>query len=247
MRAAALCFLLVLAGCATTADQRFARGADLSRASEDPWEETNRKVHNFNNAVDKAVVRPAAVAYRTATPSPLRRAVNNFYNNLNEPLNAINALAQGKITSAFRAVDRLLINTLLGFGGAADQASLMGLDVQPHDIGQTFAVWGIPSGPFVMLPVLGPSTVRDGIGLGLSILLDPIRFGTTALFNQTQSFIQLGVQVVDERAELIERGEQIRRGSADDYATVRSAWLQLRLAELYDGNPPIAEDDFDEA
>jgi phospholipid-binding lipoprotein MlaA len=172
--------------------------------------------------------------------------VRNFYSNLGEPLNLVNSLLQGKFDGATRATGRFFVNMSLGGLGVADEATLLGFDEKPHDLGQTFAVWGIKSGPFVMMPVFGPSTVRDGIGFLGEIFLDPVRFGTGAALNSTQSLIEQGVRLLDQRAELIARGEQIRRGSADDYATVRSAWLQLRLAQLYDGDPPIADEDYGE-
>ncbi len=243
---ALLALALLVAGCATTAEQRFARGASLDRAGEDRLETLNRRVHAFNTELDRLVVRPPAAAYRAAVPSPMRRAVNNFYRHLGEPLNGLNAVAQGKPQSAFRALDRFVINTVLGGVGTIDEASQMGLDEQRHDLGQTLAVWGIPSGPFLMLPVFGPSTLRDGISLVTEFLVDPVGFGSGAILNNTQSTMQILVRVIDQRAELIERGEQIRRGSADDYATIRSAWLQLRLAELYDGNPPLMDEDWDD-
>lgn len=246
MRLAVCLAFLAAAGCASTAEERFRRGADLTRASEDRYEAINRRVHAFNTEVDRLIVRPPAVAYRAVVPQPMRRAVNNFYRNLGEPLNGLNAAAQGKPKSAFRALDRFLINIVLGGAGFADEASRLGLDEQPHDIGQTLAVWGVRSGPFVMLPVFGPSTLRDGIALMVEFAIDPVGLGSGILLNRTQSTIQILTRVVDQRAELIERGEQIRRGSADDYATIRSAWLQLRLAELWDGNPPLIEEEWDD-
>lgn len=243
--ALALVLAVALGACATSGE-RFDTAASLDRAAEDPWEKTNRKVHAFNSEVDRLVVRPPSALYQKAVPAPLQRGVRNFYGNLGEPLNFVNALAQGQIESARRAAGRFLINVALGGIGVADEATLLGLDEQPHDLGQTFAVWGIKSGPFVMMPVFGPTTVRDGLGFLGELFLDPVRFGTGAALNSTQSVIEQGVRLLDQRAELIERGEQIRRGSADDYATVRSAWLQLRLAQLYNGDPPISDEDYED-
>lgn len=238
-------FAIFPAACATTGGQ-FDAAASLERAAEDPWERTNRKVHAFNSELDRLVIRPPAALYQRAVPIPLQRGVRNFYSNLGEPLNLVNSLLQGKFDGATRATGRFFVNMSLGGLGVADEATLLGFDEKPHDLGQTFAVWGLKSGPFVMLPVFGPSTVRDGIGFFGEIFLDPVRFGTGAALNSTQSLIEQGVRLLDQRAELIARGEQIRRGSADDYATVRSAWLQLRLAQLYDGDPPIADEDYEE-
>lgn len=248
MRGPALSLLLcvLLSACATSQQReaRFERAASMDEAAKDPWEKTNRKIHSFNATVDRLVIKPPTTAYQKAVPVPLRRGVTNFYDMLDEPLNLVNALMQGKVDSAFRALDRFVINFTMGGLGIADEATRQGYDEQKHDLGQTFAVWGIRSGPFVMVPLLGPFTVRDAFGFAGDIVMNPVRFGTGNLLNPTQSIIQQGVGLLDQRAEIIERGDQIRYGSADDYATVRSAWLQLRLAELYDGNPPIGEDDF---
>jgi len=217
----------------------------MDRAAEDKWEKTNRKIHAFNNEVDRLAVRPVASAYRAADRPRHRRGIGNFYSNLGEPLNFVHAVAQGKGESAERALTRFAMNNVLGGLGTADEATIRGLEQQPHDFGQTMAVWGLKSGPFVMLPIFGPSTLRDGIGFFGDFALDPVRYGTGRILNPTQSVIEVGVQLANQRAELIERGEQIREGSLDDYATVRSAWLQLRFAELHDGNPPIADEDYD--
>jgi phospholipid-binding lipoprotein MlaA len=239
-------FCTLLPACATTEQRqaRFDRAASMDEAAKDPWEKTNRKIHNFNSTVDRLFIKPPTTVYQKTVPVPLRRGVTNFYDMLDEPLNLVNALMQGKVDSAFRAVDRFVINFTLGGLGIADEATRQGYDEQKHDLGQTFAVWGIRSGPFVMLPLLGPFTVRDALGFAGDLFMNPVNLGTGNLLNPTQAIIQQGVGLLDQRAEIIERGDQIRYGSADDYATVRSAWLQLRLSELYDGNPPIAEDDF---
>lgn len=236
--------MLLLGGCATTGP-RFDAAASLDRAAEDPWEPVNRRIHAFNDTLDRWFVRPVADVYNRFAPVAIRRAVRNFYGNLAEPSNLVNALAQGKFRSAGRAVERLAVNMTAGALGVADEATRLGLDAQPHDLGQTFAVWGVRSGPFVMLPFLGPSTVRDGVGQFLELFLDPVRYGRGVALNPTQSLIENAVEILSDRAALIEQGEQIRRGSADDYATVRSAWLQLRRAELYDGDPPVLEDDLE--
>jgi phospholipid-binding lipoprotein MlaA len=143
-------------------------------------------------------------------------------------------------------MDRLLINLFLGAGGLADHATAMGLDEEPHDAGQTMAFWGIGPGPYVMLPFFGPSTLRDGIGFVIDFAVDPYRYiqrQTIPVGTRTQL---LAIEVIDLRARLLTQGDALLTGSADEYATLRSAYLQSRRAELYDGDPPLDEEDYDE-
>jgi phospholipid-binding lipoprotein MlaA len=211
-------------------------------AEADPWESTNRTIYGMNRRADRYVLQPAVKVYRTVMPEAARRGVTNAYNNLDEPLNLLNAVGQGKIKSGFRALDRILVNGLLGLG-VADHATDMGLPEQPHDFGQTMAVWGVPSGPYLVMPFFGPSTARDGVGFLVDFFGDPINVAEGRLLSPTEGWFELGLTVVDARSKLAAQGEQLLAGSADEYATVRSAWLQIRRNELFDGNPPIIEDE----
>lgn len=235
--------LLVLAGCAHSGE-RLDRVAITQSAKADPWEATNRRVFKLTDAIDRAVMSPITESYRFAVPEAARNGIRNAYDNLQEPTNLANAVAQGKIKSAFRALDRILVNGVLGLG-VSDHATPMGLTEQPHDFGQTLAVWAVPSGPFVMMPLLGPSTVRDGIGFFVDFFLDPVDYGKNRLLSTEERIAQLGVRIIDTRAGLKDRGEQLLQGSADPYATVRSAWLQLRRYEIFDGNLPPEPDEDD--
>jgi phospholipid-binding lipoprotein MlaA len=230
----------VLAGCATSGP-RFERVALSPSAEADPWEAGNRRLFAFNEGADRVLVRPATGVYRTVVPAAARRGVSNAYGTLGEPLNFVNALMQGKVKSAFRAADRLLVNGILGLG-VADHATDLGLDEQPHDFGQTMAVWGVPSGPFVIMPFFGPSTARDGIGFIVDFFGDPTRFAERRLLSAAANWAELGVDVLDTRSGLMDRGEQLLVGAADPYATTRAGWLQLRRYQLFDGAPPDLED-----
>ncbi len=240
---ALLIVLLGLAGCAHSGE-RLDRVAITETAKADPWEGTNRKIFKLTDKIDRAVLSPITDGYRFAVPEAARNGIRNAYDNLQEPTNLANAVAQGKIKSAFRALDRILINGILGLG-VSDHATAMGLTEQPHDFGQTLAVWNVPSGPFVMLPFLGPSTVRDGVGFFVDFALDPVDYGKNRVLSTEERFIQLGVRVLDLRAGLKDQGEQLLQGSADPYATVRSAWLQLRRYQIFDGNLPPEPDEDD--
>lgn len=235
--------LALLAGCAAS-PQRFERVALTDQAMHDPWENTNRRIYAMSNRVDHAVIMPVVNGYRFIVPEGARRGLHNMYENLGEPTNLANAMAQGKVKSGFRAMDRILINGVLGLG-VSDHATEMGLETQDHDFGQTMAVWGVPSGPFVIMPFLGPATLRDAAGFGVDFLLDPVDYGKNRILDANWRAFQLGVRIINIRINIAEKGEQLLVGSADPYATVRSAWLQNRRYELWDGAPPATDDEDD--
>lgn len=232
--------LLSLGACATP------RVGSNATALRDPYEATNRRVYAFNRGLDKYALKPAAQAYRTVVPQVARRGVSNAFNNIDEPGSFINAVLQGKIRQAFRTVDRFLLNTTLGVGGLSDVATDLGRPEQDEDFGQTLAVWGVKSGPYLMLPVLGPSTFRDLGGFGVDLASDPVNYTINATLNP--SFIenvgQFGLQTIDLRSRLIDAGaDGVLAGSLDEYATVRSAYLQRRQADIYDGLLPDDDED----
>lgn len=232
---------LLLAGCVTQP-----RAGDLARAEADPWEKSNRKVYKFNKAVDRYALKPAADAYRYVTPPPLRNGVSNAFSNYGEATNFANAVAQGKIKQAFRTLDRFLINTTIGLGGLADQATELGRPQEPEDLGQTLAWYGVPAGPYVMLPIFGPSTLRDGTTFVIETFFDPsdqvrnrIRRPPTAY-----RFGQTGLRLVSLRSRVTEQGgDALLRDSLDEYTLVKSAYLQRRKSLIWDGNPPLDEDE----
>jgi phospholipid-binding lipoprotein MlaA len=234
---------LLLGACAH-GGERLDRVAITEVAQRDPWETTNRRIFHVSTQIDRYALSPVTNVYRTVLPPEPRRAISNGYNLLQEPTNLGNAVAQGKIKSAFRAVDRMLINGGLGLG-VADHASDMGLVEQEHDFGQTMAVWGVPSGPFLMLPFLGPSTVRDGAGFFIDFLLDPVDLVQNRLLSFEERAYWLAVRVLDIRSGLRDQGEQLLQGAADPYATTRAAWLQLRRYQIFDGNLPDTDEDAD--
>lgn len=235
-----LAALLLLGACAHDG-ARMERVAITPVAEADPWEKGNRKLFAFNQTADRLAVLPVTNAYRAVVPEAARRGIRNGYDNLQEPTNLTNALLQGKVKRAFRALDRMLVNTVLGLG-VADHATAMGLEEQPHDFGQTMAVWGVPSGPYLMLPFFGPSTARDGAGFFVDFILDPVDYLERRLLSRDERWLELGVRAVDIRSGLRDQGDQLLAGSADPYATVRSAWLQLRRYQLFDGMAPVADE-----
>ena len=240
-RLALIATAALLSGCATTAHY----GGDRI-ARKDPLEKINRPIYKFDRALDKAILRPTAVAYTKVVPEAGRRGITNFFNNLEEPRTFVNAILQAKPKVALRALGRFIINTTLGVGGFADHATGMGIPEQKEDFGQTFAVWGIGSGPYLVLPLLGPSTLRDAAGRGAELAGgDPVQYGIDRL--HLRWYVQYpgitGPRLIDARAQLLDSADKLLNGSADEYATVRSAYLQSRRSEIYDGAPPDEEDD----
>lgn len=237
-RVAVLLAATFLGACATTP------GTQLT-AERDPFEKTNRGIYSFNRGLDKAVVTPATKVYRAVTPKAAQRGIGNAFNNVDEPFSFINAVLQGKVKQAFRTAARFLINTTLGVGGLADHATDMGLPEEPEDLGQTLAVWGMKSGPYIMLPLFGPSTLRDAIGFGVERVGDPYRIAVNDLNLDTLETIGLtGLELADTRSYVMDTADSLLEGSADEYATVKSAYLQYRWNLIHDGAPP---DEYDES
>lgn len=230
-----LCSLLVAAvaasGCAATP-----AGEPVEH---DPWESMNRGLYGFNEAVDKISFKPLARGYVKVLPTPVRRGVTNFSRNLLTPGSAINNFLQGKPSHGFQELTRFIVNSTVGIGGLFDVATANRIEERPEDFGQTAAVWGIPSGPYVMLPIFGPRTVRGALTLPLDIAVDPLR-----QVNDDTLRISLWVlRAIDLRARLLPL-EGMLQDSADPYVTMRESYLQNREFEIYDGNPPIEEDEF---
>lgn len=221
--------LLMLAGCATTP------GEDRL-AERDPLEGFNRGMWGVNRAIDKVAIKPVTTVYRTVSPRPARRGLSRIFANLSEPFSMINNILQGKPDRAVRNLERFVINTTIGVGGLADHATGLGVAPAPEDFGQTLAKWGANGGPYLVLPLLGPSTLRDGVGSGVAQLADPYRIGVRE--SGLSSNAQLGVnagEIISTRSDLIESGaDAFLDTSLDPYAAARSAYLQRRRAEIHD-------------
>ncbi|MBB3229440.1 MlaA family lipoprotein [Halomonas stenophila] len=231
---AALLAVALLSGCASTASSRQAQ-------PEDPWEGFNRQVFAFNDTLDRYALKPAAQGYRFVTPDPVETGVGNFFANLGELRTTLNSLLQGKPGNAGIATGRFLVNSTVGVLGLFDVASHMELVGREEDFGQTLAVWGVGEGPYVVLPLLGPSTVRDTAGL-------PVDSYTYPLTYVEEDKVRLSLRVldaIDTRAGLLDQ-ERLIRG--DRYSFIRDSWLQRRRFEVNDGElgeDPFATDEFD--
>jgi phospholipid-binding lipoprotein MlaA len=200
----------------------------------DPLEKLNRTTLKMNDAADKAILLPIAKGYRTVTPEAGRMVVSNFLRNLRGPVVIGNELLQGDLEGVGNATARVVINTLAGFGGILDLAEQGGIEYEPEDFGQTLATWGVGDGMYVMLPLLGPSTLRDASGRLVDGYADPLRL---YLFNIDEAhlhYTRMGVSAVSQREELIEVIDDLRRNSFDYYAAMRSAYYQHRQALIND-------------
>jgi phospholipid-binding lipoprotein MlaA len=211
----ALALAALLSGCATLPNGKPTPG--------DPWERMNRSIWKFDNALDHAVLRPVARGYVRDIPGPVRRSVNNFMTNLTYSDTVINDFLQGKFNDGANDVTRLVVNTTLGLGGLFDPASHMDLDRHDTDVGQTLGVWGVPQGPYLVLPFLGPSDVRDAVGSAGDEYLTP-RAYLQSTYARWSLYL---VDKVDQRAGLLGQDPLID-SAYDSYVFVRNAYLQNR-------------------
>jgi phospholipid-binding lipoprotein MlaA len=209
------------------ADPTLPPAAELP-ASYDPWEPLNRRVHAFNNVVDRRIAKPLAQTYVKVVPRPIRLGVSNFFSNLGQPISALNALLQGKPRQAAQALGRFGLNMTLGMGGLLDPATDAHLPNHSEDFGQTLGVWGWKRSRYVELPLFGPRTVRDVVGLVGDAPLAPLgQVHDTA----ARGFLQ-GLQLVDIRTQLFAI-DSMREGATDEYALFRDAWLQRRRYQIF--------------
>lgn len=201
----------------------------------DPYEKANRRIWKIDQGLDKAVAKPIAKGYISVVPAFLRHGLSNMLANVEEPFSAGNSVLQAKPKRALNSVARFLINSTVGLAGFTDQASKMGLKPTPEDLGQTFAVWGARKSSYLVLPLYGPSTIRDGIGTLAARWADPYRIVIRDHLNTIEGLGITAFEFVDARANLIESGgDSLLESSADSYAVVRSAYLQRRDAEIAD-------------
>jgi len=232
LRAVVLCgavSLVLLGGCASTGNPR------------DPLEPINRGIYQFNDGVDKVLIKPAAEFYRWALPEFMRTGVSNFFSNLNDVIVALNSLLQGKLAQAGSDAARLIVNTTVGLLGLFDVATEMGLEKHNEDFGQTLGYWGIGDGPYLVLPLLGPSSARDTVGW----VGDYYSWPVTYVDDDGTRYFLIGMRFVSARADLLEASRILETAALDPYEFVRDAYLQRRRNLVYDGKPPPDEDDLE--
>ncbi len=236
-------WIVVLLGLLASGCASLPPGAEPNPA--DPWERMNRGTHSFNDKLDRAVLKPVATAYRDHVPEFVRTGVDNALENLGYPTVILNQLLQGKLLEGLQDTARFALNSTLGLGGLLDPASRAGLDRHDEDFGQTLGRWGVPSGPYLVIPLLGPSTARDTPTryVDARTRADDLLDDEVDLFREDAYEIGIGVlTAINTRAELLDLDE-MRAEAFDDYAFVRDAWLQRREYAVHDGEVDEPLDD----
>jgi len=230
----ALCFS-VAAACGAEAKAPV-KTEKVKRSTEiaDPLEPINRLIFGINDILDKILIEPVAKTYKAIVPTPARNGVQNFIRNLETPLIVANSLLQGKFGDAGVATARFFINTTVGIGGLVDVAKSSGLTYKSEDFGQTLATWGFGDGFYIVLPILGPSSFRDGIGLAADTYADPVRIIADNTGKEWIYYTRAGLEGVDYRSRMITAIDDLRRNSLDYYAAARSAYGQKRASLIDD-------------
>lgn len=234
---AATCSVLALAGCASSGSQSALHDGHVIS---DPFESSNRAIFKFNEVVDDNVIHPIIRGYRTIFPREIRNGLGNFLRNLKSPVVFANEVLQGDLEGAQMVALRTTINTFAGFGGIFDFAAAEGLPHEGEDFGQTLATWGLDHGPYLVVPLLGPSTARDSVGYIVDGYADPLRW---YLFNIEKTgiyYTRTGLDYLDLRNNLMDVLEDLRNSSIDYYASTRSIYYQRREAQVNDEDPATA-------
>ena len=219
--------ILLASGCASLP-------AGANRVAHDPFEPMNRAIFAVNDTIDAALLKPVARVYVDYVHEGVREVFGNIFGNVADVWTAVNQLLQGKPVEAVGDLSRFVINSTLGFFGVADVASSFGFEKHREDFGQTLGVWGLGSGPYLVLPIFGPSSFRDSAGFGLDYATDPVRAVNDIAIRNSGSVVRL----VDTRAKLFPGEKLIEGASLDKYSFIRDGYLQRRRNLVYDGNPP---------
>lgn len=223
--------VLLLTGCATTGTAN----------SNDPLEGYNRAMFSFNETVDKAVLKPLAEGYDYIAPKPVKIGIANFFGNLGDLWIGVNDLLQGKVVDSLSDVARFLVNSTLGIAGFFDVATEMGMEKHDEDFGQTLGAWGVGEGPYFIVPIIGPKTVRDALALPLDWKGNPV----TWIKDDETRYALLGLQIVSERYALLGVDKTLEEGTLDKYIYARDFYLQKRRYKVFDGKPPKEPGDDD--
>ena len=224
----ALAAALLMAGCATPGND-----------PRDPWEGLNRKTFAFNDALDRAVLKPVAQGYEKVTPAFVREGVNDFFGNLDDVGTSLNNFLQGKWREGASDAGRVVVNTVFGIFGLWDVATPLGLEKHDEDFGQTLGWWGVPSGPYFVIPLLGPSSARDAPAK----LVDPQWYWPRLIDNDRVYWSVWTFDKVRQRANLLKAESVVEQAALDRYTFIRDAWIQRRRNQVYDGHPPPLKED----
>ena len=226
---------LLFQGCATPPTDPDALAA--YEEANDPLEPMNREIFAFNKAADTYLIKPLAQGYVYIVPAKGRKSVRSFLNNLRSPVVLANDLMQLEIQRAGTTLGRAVFNTTIGIGGLFDVASGLGLPYHDEDFGQTLAVWGVDEGPYLVLPILGPSNPRDTVGLVVDGFIDPLNWYLDNTGRGYLTYVRAAIDGIDRRADVLDTLDEIERTSLDFYATIRSLFRQRRIDEINNGEP----------
>lgn len=204
----------------------------------DPWEASNRSVYEFNDAIDRALFKPVAEAYAFVTPQPVRSCINNIFLNLGEVWSFINSSLQGRHEDALNTMGRFLLNSTMGIGGCFDLASMNGAKRIPNDFGVTLGVWGVSSGPYMVLPILGGITLRDGTGKIPDVYFNQYGYGQFVHNVDVRNSIY-GFEIVQRREALLDITNMVDRTAPDPYSFIRDAYLKRRAAQIRGSNAEV--------
>ena len=242
----ALFLVALLSGCATVPPKSDLEATRYYKETNDPFEPVNRVTTKLNKGIENVVFKPIAKAYNAVLPRVIRRSITNFLRNIDTPVVFVNDLLQGKPKRAGITLGRFLVNSTAGLGGLIDVGAKAGLPYHDEDFGQTLAVWGFGEGPYFVLPVLGPSNRRDGIGFLVDIAIDPLFWIFRVKDLDTLRISRTATDAVDTYSRHVDAIEDLERSSLDYYAALRSAYRQNRDDEIRDGAPrPLDEFEYD--
>ena len=210
----------------------------------DPFESYNRAIYKFNEDFDRVVAKPVAQFYQDVLPIPVNKGLTNFFGNINDVIVLANDLMQLKVEQSAQDAGRIFFNTTVGLLGFIDVASHLDLPKHREDFGQTLGYWGVPTGPYFVLPIFGPSTIRDSVGLGVDYATFYPVFNR--IDNSTVEWSLFALDLIDQRADLLGISDLLDTAALDPYVFTREAYLQRRLNFVYDGNPPMNDvEEFD--
>ena len=229
--------LILTGGCATAPNPADREAVAEFAALNDPAEPTNRAVFAINRGIDAVILKPVATFYRDYIPKFFQDRMNDVLDNLRSPVIFVNDLLQGEIDRAIATLARFVVNSTFGLAGLNDLATAIGMEGHDEDFGQTLAVWGVPEGPYVMLPLFGPSNPRDTVGLVVDFLVDPFNVWAGNTNRDYAILSRTGARGVDQRAVHMEALDDIERTSLDYYASIRSLYRQRRAEEIRNGKP----------
>lgn len=218
---------MMLGACSTSSEYR-------EGSMSDPFESSNRTIFAFNKAVDNTIIHPVVKGYRFIVPEPGRKGLRNFLRNLKSPVTLANEVLQGDVDGAGKVVLRAVVNTLVGVGGVFDVAGSEGYEYEQEDFGQTLGAWGVGHGPYLVLPILGPSSARDYAGYIVDSFADPLRWYLFNIDEEGWYYAKVGVEYLDLRESLVDVLEELEKSSIDYYAAVRSTYYQRREALVRD-------------